>query len=68
LDNKKELIASYSNLQPMEGEEEERVMRLAGDDAKAFAKYDTEQLPEEEIKSLDEAKEVYRKYSSKSKC
>jgi hypothetical protein len=52
----------------MEGEDEEHVMSLTGDDAKAFAKYDSEQLPEEEIKSLDEAKELYRKYSSKSKC
>lgn len=48
-------------------EEEERVMRLTGDDAKAFVKYDTEQLPEEEIKSLEEAKDVYRKYKSQSK-
>jgi hypothetical protein len=52
----------------MEGEEEERIMRLTGEDAKAFAKYDTEQLSKEEIKSLDEAREVYRKYSSKSRC
>ncbi len=52
----------------MEGEEEEHVMRLTGDDAKAFAKYDSEHLPEGEIKLLDEAKELYRKYSRKSKC
>jgi hypothetical protein len=48
--------------------EEERVMKLTGDDAKAFEKYDTDPLSNEEIKSLEEAKEVYRKYSSKSKC
>jgi hypothetical protein len=63
----KTLKVSQLELQPME-EEEEHVMKLTGEDAKSFAKYDTEQLPKEEIKSLEEAKEVYRRYSSKSKC
>jgi hypothetical protein len=52
----------------MEAEDEEHVMKLTGEDAKAFEKYDTSPLSNDEIKSLEESKEVYRKYSSKSKC
>lgn len=49
----------------MEGEE--RVVKLTGEDAKAFEKYYSEPLSDDEIVYLEEMKEVYRKYSSKSK-
>jgi hypothetical protein len=46
-------------------EQEERIMKLTGEDAKAFKEYDSKPLSKEEIESLKKAKDVYRKYSKK---
>jgi len=47
-------------------EKKERIIELTGDDAKAFEKYDSRPLTSDEINSLDEAKALYLKYSSRN--
>jgi hypothetical protein len=45
---------------------DERVAKLTGEDAKEFEEYDSRELTDEEIKSLEEAKAVYRKFAAKN--
>jgi hypothetical protein len=42
---------------------EEHVLKLTGEDAKAFEEYDSRPLTSEEIAYLEEAKAIYRKYT-----
>jgi hypothetical protein len=41
---------------------EERVVKLTGEDAKAFEEYDSKPLSSDEAASLKKAKDVYLKY------
>jgi hypothetical protein len=41
---------------------DERVMKLTGEDAKAFEEYDSRPLSNDEAASLKKAKDVYLKY------
>ncbi len=45
-----------------EGYNDDRVMRLTGEDAQAFNEYDSRPLTAEEVKELDEAVAFYKKH------